>query len=194
MANTKREHDQEGPDIADLLARHLPALQAFLRLRAGKLIRAKESMADLAQSVCRELLASPGFEYQNDAACKRWLCTAAMRKLVERQRYYRRDKRDALREAAPSTDADAQWFDAYRTIATPSQHAAAHEFVAIVDAAMDELPEHYREVIALTRGLGLSQKDAAAELGKTEVAVQRLLTRALVKLAGLLRAKGLETG
>jgi RNA polymerase sigma factor (sigma-70 family) len=183
------------PELEALLGRHLPGLHAFLRLRAGPLIRARESMSDLAQSVCRELLEARDFDYRNEAAFRRWLCTAALRKLVERQRFYRRDKRDVLREVAPPTDAaDALLTDAYRSIATPSQNAAAQEFVGLVESALDELPDHYREVIALTRGLGLSQREAAAQMGKTEIAVQRLLARALVKLSGILRARGVEPG
>jgi RNA polymerase sigma-70 factor (ECF subfamily) len=190
----QRARKGDAPALDALLARHLPGLHAFVRLRAGPLVRGKESPSDIVQSVCRELLvAGSGFEYRNEAAFRRWLCTAALRKLVERQRFYQRDRRDAAREgpAVDDSGADAALFAAYRSVATPSQHAAAHEFVRLVDDALAELPDHYREVIALTRGLGLSQREAAQEMGKSEIAVQRLLTRALVKLAGLLRARGL---
>jgi len=184
------------PAIDALLARHLPGLHAFVRLRAGRLVRAKESTEDVVQSVCRELLeAGSGFEYRDEASFRRWLFTAALRKLVERQRFWSRDKRDAAREAGASDpEADEALLAAYRTIATPSRNAAFGEFVAMVDDALAELPDHYREVIALTRGLGLTQREAAEAMGKTEVAVQRLLTRALVKLSALLRQRGLDAG
>lgn len=177
------------------LAHHLPGLYAFVRMRAGRLVKARESAADIVQSVCRELLeAGAGFEYRNEAAFRRWLCTAALRKLVERQRYLQRDKRDIGREVTPpdTSDQDHRLYDAYKTLATPSQAAAAHEFVDQVDAALAELPEHYREVIALTRGLGLTQREAAEQLGTTEIAVQRMLQRALVKLSGLLHRRGID--
>lgn len=175
------------------LARHLPALHAFVRMRAGRLVKARESAADIVQSVCRELLeAGTGFEFRNDGAMRRWLCTAALRKLVERQRYLQRDKRDVGREVAPpdGSEPDHRLYDAYKTLATPSQAAAANEFMAQVDAALAELPEHYREAIALTRGLGLTQREAAEQMGTTEIAVQRMLQRALVKLSGLLHQRG----
>jgi RNA polymerase sigma-70 factor (ECF subfamily) len=180
--------DQAAIDI--LLERHLPTLRAFVRLRAGRLIRAKESHSDIVQSVCREVLqAGEAFEYRGEAAFKRWLCTTALRKLVERQRYYGRDKRDAAREASPGTSDQMQLLDSYRTMFTPSRGAVAREELQRLEAAFDELPEHYREVIIMDRMLGIPQREIAEHMGKTEVAVQRLLTRALVKLSGILQQR-----
>lgn len=164
-------------------------------MRAGRLVRARESAADIVQSVCRELLeAGDGFEYRNEVAFRRWLCTAALRKLVERQRYLTRAKRDIGRDVTPAdtSDEDHRLLDAYKTLATPSRAAAANEFVAQMEAALDELPEHYRELLALTRGLGLTQGEAAEQLGTTEIAVQRMMQRALVKLSGILHRKGVD--
>ena len=61
------------------------------------------------------------------------------------------------------------------------------EAIDRIEAAFDALPEHYREVIVLARIVGLPHREIAERLGKTEVAVQGLLTRALVKLSGLLQ-------
>ena len=36
-----------------LLVQHLPGVEAYLRLRMGPLLRAKESASDLVQSLCR---------------------------------------------------------------------------------------------------------------------------------------------
>lgn len=52
------------PDFDSLFQRNLPRLVAFIRARAGKAIALRESAADLAQSVCREVLADlKEFEY-----------------------------------------------------------------------------------------------------------------------------------
>ncbi len=42
--------------IDALLEANLPALRAFVRLRMGPTLRAKESASDLVQSACREVL------------------------------------------------------------------------------------------------------------------------------------------
>ena len=55
--------------IDHLLERHLPALRAFVRLRAGPTVARNESSSDVVQSVCREILMGAGrFEYQGEAA------------------------------------------------------------------------------------------------------------------------------
>ena len=42
--------------VEALIERYLPELRAFVRLRAGELIRAHESRSDVVQSACREVL------------------------------------------------------------------------------------------------------------------------------------------
>ena len=74
------------PDaIEHLLSRHMPGLRAFIRLRAGPVVRARESESDLVQSVCREVLRGiERFDYQGDAAFKNWLFKAALRKIKKK--------------------------------------------------------------------------------------------------------------
>ena len=52
--------------------------------------------------------------------------------------------------------------------------------------AFAQLPEDYREVITLSRVVGLSHGQIASQLGKSEGAVRVLLHRALARLSGLL--------
>lgn len=180
------------PAIEELLHRHLPALRAFLRLRAGPAIRARESAADLAQSVCRELLQQLGsFDYRGEAAFKAWLFTAAMRKLVERQRYYEADKRDVGREVRPATSTgSADLIDVYKHVMTPSRDAQAHELMEQLERAFDRLPTDYRDVIVWHRIVGLSQREIGERMGRSEIAVQRLFARALSKLSAYLPDPG----
>jgi len=175
----------DGPAIDELLHRHLPALRAFLRLRAGPAIRARESAADLAQSVCRELLQQmPTFDYRGEAAFKAWLFTAAMRKLVERQRYYEADKRDVGREVhAAATTESADLLAVYGHVLTPSRNAQAHEAMERLERAFDALPPDYRDVIVWHRIVGLSQREVGERMGRSEIAVQRLFARAMAKLS-----------
>lgn len=58
----------------------------------------------------------------------------------------------------------------------------ANETAARLEKAYRALPENYRQVIALSRGAGLSHREIAAHLEKSEVAVRSLLSRALADL------------
>ncbi len=179
--------------IDELLVRHLPALHAFVRLRAGNAFGARESTTDVVQSVCREVLADAGdYRYRGEAAFKNWLFTAAANKVVDRHRFHHRDKRDADREvAADAVDGERavapELAAAYATLGTPSRVMMQREECERIEAAFGQLPEHQQQVIALSRIAGLTYAQIAEETGRTEIAVRGLVARGLVKLAGLLR-------
>ena len=177
--------------LESLLQRHLPGLRAYVRLRAGPLVRARESCSDLVQSVCRELLGGAGeFEYRGEAAFRHWLFQAALRKLVARQRFHLADKRDARleREGGPADleERHQELLRAYSGIHTPSRMAVANEEVERIERAFSRLSEEHREVITNSRLLGMSHAELAKQMGKSEGSVRILLHRALARLAGLL--------
>jgi len=179
----------DGVAVDVLLERNLPGLRAYIRLNAGQLVRAKESCSDLVQSVCREVLQDVGgFEYQGEAAFRQWLYTAALRKVMDKHRFYKQQKRDAAKEvAAPGTESSpGDLLDQYGGFYTPSHDAAMKEELERVEGAFDELPDDYREVITLARIVGLPHKEIAEKMGRTEVATRHLLARAMARLAGIL--------
>ena len=179
--------------IDSLLARHLPMLRAFVRLQAGPAIRAKESDSDLVQSVCREILEDVSdFEYRGEAAFKQWLYTTALRKILDRDKFYRREKRDVGREVdgvVRGSSGEVDLVGAYGTFCTPSRHVIAKEEAGRIEAAFEKLPENYREIIALSRVAGLTNAELAAHYGKDEAYCRTLLSRALARLARHLRSK-----
>src|SRR5262245_60579325 len=114
---------------------NLPGLRAFIRLRSGQLLRARESVSDLVQSVCREVLQDlPRAEVGSEAAFRGWLYTAAHRKILDRRKYWEREMRDAGREqaldGAPDADGERRLLESYEALATPSRHAEVKEEVA----------------------------------------------------------------
>jgi RNA polymerase sigma factor (sigma-70 family) len=181
----------EAPESIDLLIeRHLPALRAFVRLRAGPTVTRNESSSDLVQSVCREILmGAERFEYRGESAFKGWLYTTALRKIVEKDRYYRAQKRDVGRNVSATSDAESgerSLLDCYATLATPSRELAVQEQVQRVERAFEHLSEEQREVVTLHKIVGLSHAEIAQTTGKTEENCRQILRRALVKLAQLL--------
>lgn len=184
IENARRGH---APSIETLLERNLSGLHAFLRLQAGGVVRAKESCADLVQSVCREVLQDiDDFEFRGEAAFRHWLFTAARRKIVDKHRFYNREKREAAREVSPAAASDAAVLATYRTFCTPSRQAIVREELAGVERAFDELRPEHREVITLSRIVGLSHKEIAERLGRSEEATRQLLARAMARLGTLL--------
>jgi RNA polymerase sigma-70 factor, ECF subfamily len=170
-----------------LLARHMPHLRAFVRLRCGAELRAKESASDLVQSVCRDVLQNMGgFKWEGEAAFRAWLCTAAARKVADRAAYWTTGRRDVAKEASGGDEALLM---IYRQSASPSQVAQGKEALERIEGAFDQLPDDYREAILLSRILGLPREEVAKRMGKTEDSVRHLLFRGLAQLARLVEEK-----
>jgi RNA polymerase sigma factor (sigma-70 family) len=168
--------------IDQLLEQHLPGLRAYVRLKAGRELLARESSSDLVQSVCRDVLENAArFRYDGEGAFRKWLFTTALRKIADRYEHFGRQKRDAAREQ--STGGDDALLEACRGFYTPSQQAAAREDLERLEQCFRALDEQKREVILLSRMVGLSHAQIAVEMGKSEVAVRKLLSRALGELA-----------
>ena len=174
----------------ELFRRHLAGLRAFVRVRIGPLLRTKESSSDLVHSVCREVLEDlSGFEYRDEAGFRHWLYRRAENKIVDRARFWRREKRDVRREVAIDADdersREARELAELESLYTPSRDAAAREELERVERAFTELPDDYREVISLAKIVGLPHAEIAHEMGRSEGAVRTLLSRALARLATL---------
>lgn len=176
--------------LGQLIERNLPGLEAFIRLRGGRLVLAKESASDLVQSVCREVLQDLGeYRFQSEALFRHWLYQTAERKILDRARFWQRARRDARREAVPPQDTACGMESlarSYAGLVTPSAEASMREQVERVERAFQLLSEDDREVIVLARVVGLSQAEIAAQMGRTEASVRNLLPRALARLGGLL--------
>ncbi|MCA8976213.1 MAG: RNA polymerase sigma factor [Planctomycetes bacterium] len=172
--------------VDELLVDLLPGLQAFVSLRAGPQVLAREHSADLVQSVCREVLENLSrFQHDGSDGFRRWVYRTALRKIADRHAFLRAKKRDVGRER-PLAEAESLAPEAVAATPTPSQNAAANEQAARLEVALQQLPPEHREVIVLSRHVGLSHAEIAAEMGRTESAVKSLLYRALTQLAELL--------
>ncbi len=171
------------PAVDQLLHRFLPSVRAYLRLRAGRGLLDKESASDLAQSVCRDVLENlDRFRYDGEDGFRRWLFKTAQRKVLDRHAFYAAKKRAAEVAPAGAEDLNAA-LACYGNLHTPSRDAAAREELARVEDAIQTLPDEVREVVILSRVVGLSRRAVAQEVGKTEGAVRMMLHRGLARLA-----------
>ena len=180
-----------------LLAPHLPRLHTYLQRRTGARFRARESAEDLLQSTCREVLQDlQAFDDHGEGedAFARWLYATAARKIVDRQRFHGRQRRDAGRELGALAHGEAQAWDLeqmLRTSATPSRDAQCEQRRHQLLAALGSLPAHYQLALRLAYFEGLSRAEMAERLHKPSTdAVQALLSRALARLALALALRG----
>ena len=169
-----------------LLQRHLPALMTFLRTRVDGVVAARESVRDLAQSVCREALEDlDRMSWRGHEAFRGWLFVLAARKLADRHRYYTTQRRDLRVETVADADAELA-LAGYASLVSPSRLASAREELSRVEDAILQLPEAQREAILLSRVANLSYAEIARRKGCNESAVRGLVGRGLARLALLL--------
>ncbi len=169
-------------EVEALVARYLPSLRAFVRLRMGGELRAKEESCDIVQSVAREVLQhADRFQHGGENGFREWLFTTAHRKVVKHLDHWRADKRSSRRETTLPEELAGLGL-------TPSRHASVREELAAVESAFDALSPEQRDVVTWSRLLGLSHRDIAQRLDKTEVAVRKILSRGLARLSAVLAA------
>lgn len=176
--------------LNSLFARNMPRLMAFLRIKTGSLLASRESISDLAQSVCREVLRDlDDFEYRGDEAFRAWLFLQATRKIHDRYRYLRSARRDVVREEHPALEEEASedLLQCYATLSSPSRLASAREELVRIEAALEKLPEAQREAVALSRVMNLPNARVAELLDLSESAVRGLIARGLARLSSLLQ-------
>ncbi|MGE0145326.1 MAG: RNA polymerase sigma factor [Planctomycetota bacterium] len=164
-----------------LLTAYLERLRAYIRLRCGPAVRARESVSDLVQSVCRDILErGTKFEFRTEPEFRAYLFTTALNKVRMREREIGTLRRDVKREVNEDL---TRVHDLEASIASPSRVAEAAEVADAVERALDELPDLEREVLTLSRIVGLPTAVIATQVGRAESSVRQILSRALVKLS-----------
>jgi RNA polymerase sigma-70 factor (ECF subfamily) len=173
--------------IESLLVEYLPRLRGYVRLQMPADLRAKESVSDVVQSVCREVLAgASGFEYRGEAAFRSWLFRVAFSKVHDRLRYHMAEKRGPGRDEPISSSLPTPDSGIRLSGRSPSQLAIAKESWQLVERAFDRLDPRDRQVVLLAKVEGLPRKEVAAQLGCSLEAAYSLLRRALARLALLI--------
>jgi RNA polymerase sigma factor (sigma-70 family) len=152
------------------------------------LIQERESVSDVVQSACREALVNlSSFEYQGEGAFKHWLFTIALRKITARLRLRERRKLAGALELTiaqdPSDSGGSQLWQGYAQVFSPSQYAVRREEAERIEWAFEQLEDDQREIVLLSRVIGLSRKQIADEMHRSEEAVKKLLARALAHFA-----------
>jgi RNA polymerase sigma-70 factor (ECF subfamily) len=168
-----RERDQEAAQ--ELVRRYESAIRRVVRihLRDARLRRVLDS-ADICQSVLASFFVRTAlgqYEIESPAQLLNLLTTITRNKLTNQANRLRAQRRDIRRECTIGDQAASLLHPA----SDPSQQVSAREILENVIDGLDG-EERY---LAEQRSLGRSWPDLAAELGGTDVALRKKLTRAL---------------
>jgi RNA polymerase sigma-70 factor (ECF subfamily) len=168
----------------------------IMRFRMGSELRSKLESMDLAQEA---LLSAFGdlenFTYKNEGDFLRWLSTIAENRLRDNLDKLHADKRDIRKEVHPDNrrltfaDPFAVTQDPVDAT-TPSMIMSRKEELEQLEKAIDKLKSEYKQVIILTRIEGLTYKEIAKRLGKSDEAVRKLVSRAMASLTSVFESDG----
>jgi len=175
--------------LVEFLQANEPALLAFIRSRIGSQLQKKVEPEDILQEASMEAVRIlPQTDLSNWDPLN-WLFQICERKIIDsHRRYFASQKRDARREAAiPDGSEAAGLADLLAaSMTTPSAAFSRDQRQLAVLAALDVLPEEQREALRLRYLVGLSSKEIAKKLGKSDGATRVMISRSLSRLHEML--------
>jgi RNA polymerase sigma-70 factor (ECF subfamily) len=176
--------------LVAFLERNRPLLLAFIEKRTGSSLQRKIEAEDVLQEVSLEAVRAWGKVESSDGNPLHWLFQLCERKIIDaHRRFFASQKRDASREAMIDERSQAGGGLANLLVAsmtTPSEAFSRDQKQLRMLAALDTLPEEQREAIRLRYLVGLSSKEIAERLGKSDGAVRVMLSRGLGRLQAMM--------
>lgn len=170
-------------------------LREHLARRTPSDLRSVIDPEDILQEAHVEMFQNlAAFEPRGPDSFYRWVATIALnrlRSMVRRHRTVRRggDRQPLNTDVRCSEDSTVELFNTLAgSVKTPSQSVARHEVIAAVNAALGQIPEHYRRAVQLVHIEGLPVREAAAQMGRTDRAIHGLCQRGLAKLRDQLQS------
>lgn len=183
---------------ADALGRLLTLYRNYLKLlaqlHADDYLQAKADPSDLVQDACLQAHRDfASFRGTTERELVAWLTRILATKSAKLHRWYAAKRRDVHFERRLQDDLD-QSSAALQTLAvsaalSPSEDATRREREVLVADALMELPAPYRDVLILHHFRGLTMPQVASRLGRSVNSVQKLWSRALLRLRSLLKSK-----
>lgn len=168
---------------ARLEAQAQPLLLCLTHL-AGRAVRARVELDDLAQEVYLRALCDPAGlppEEPGEAALRRYLAHLARNVVVDVARALRTAKRDRGREQRleRSSWSRSGALEPSLRAPGPATHAAGRDELARLLAAYARLAPDHRRVLGLRQFEGLDAREAGRRMGRSESALHSLYRRAL---------------
>lgn len=190
LADRVRRRDAAA--LGEYMDARRPAILTFIEHRLGAALRGKLEPQDVYQELAIKALKElPNTEF-GDREPFSWLCHLAEQCIVDGHRHFAAGKRASAKEQPGNVvmGEGSQDFIALlaASVTSPTQAVVRNERQRRLIDVMATLPEEQREALRLRYGEGLSTKDVAQKLGKTDVATRVLLSRLVQKLQEMLGA------
>jgi RNA polymerase sigma-70 factor (ECF subfamily) len=163
-----------------LYRRYRDPLLFAIRARLGARLRGVLESEDVLHSVFHDALSDiQRFEPRGTGSLARWLHACVQNKIRAKAEHHGAQKRDG---AVPLDAGVAE------VLAAPVDALAYHdeERWGSLERALGQLEPDSREIVLLRSVEGLTNEDAARELGRTPAAASKLYTRAIARLGVLL--------
>jgi RNA polymerase sigma-70 factor (ECF subfamily) len=169
--------------LAALLEQHAPALRRNSSLAMPRRWQSLLSIDDVLQQTFTDaVFAVRRFVPRPGASFGGWLATLARRNLQDVIRMLEAAKRGGRSQPVRSAGLDESYDGLFDLLldssTTPSRHVAQEEIGALLDRAIDTLPQDYRATVRMCDLEGRSVEDVATSLGRTTGAVYMLRARA----------------
>ncbi len=172
-----------------LFERYYERVQRIVSIRMGVEARRFVESSDVVQETFRAALRGlADLHVSEDAGVLGWLATVAENRIRDEVARGRRAKRSAATEE--SLDRSRSPFSISTGATPPPDAAYRREVRELLDLAIAELPDEYREVVLLRDFCGADWPEIAAKLGRDNLnAAQQLHQRAWIRLRKSLRGK-----
>ncbi|MGI9457107.1 MAG: sigma-70 family RNA polymerase sigma factor [Aeoliella sp.] len=163
-------------------------VKLLARMQLGQRLQGRVDPSDLVQATFLRAHGGFGeFRGESEADLMVWLRRILARTLADQLRHHHgAAKRDARREqnldAALGRSSEQLQLAIVAHGLSPSGHAQRREQAVLVADALEQLPEHYREVIVLRNLRDLSFPEVAQQMGRTVDSVKQMWPRALARL------------
>lgn len=188
---------QDGDDLAldELFRRYEARLSRIVRIGMTARLRRCLETVDVVQETYRAALKRIGdLELRSTASILQWLAKIAQNQMLDTHRRFYGQKRDKTREVRLGEGARGDHDSSSgpgavpdSPMPTPAELAEKGELRQIVDEAVAELPDDYREVIMLRTYYGGAWEWVAEQMGRPGAdAARQLHRRARMRLSRLL--------
>jgi RNA polymerase sigma-70 factor, ECF subfamily len=146
-------------------------------------LKTKEGASDLVQeALLAAHRASGQFQVRTAIELRAWLRRLLLNRVAHAaRRYFGTEKRRLARELSLDADLNREAISDALALdqASPASVAARHEQEALLQAALERLPERMRQAVLWRHHKGYSFDEIGKQLGCTNVAARKLWLRAL---------------
>jgi len=169
--------------LEKLFEKAYPRLLQAARFRLGPSLRARMDTLDLAQTAYHAAFRDLSkYQYAGKGSFQRWLLSILENKIRNSLEFFRAKRRDVRREVSLGAG------EAVAAGVSPPLRILEIEDRERLEAAMDRLPESYREVLVNRYYLAMPWLEVGAHMQRSEEAAQMLCKRALHNLRAIFDA------